>query len=138
MGPYAKSFTPQFFYKKCFSSTQPQCCLTFQCIEPQMLLTFACYIEALSYWGMLYFVYMSLCLRLGLFRSYLCNLFSHFHFHYSQWHNLIDKWKLVFGYVCQNFILRVLFSFCLIFCQIQSGIAYKSVAYKYKTCTIIF
>ena len=30
------------------------------------------------------------------------------------------------------FSLRVLLSFCLIFCQFQLGIVYKSVAYKKK------
>ena len=29
-----------------------------------------------------------------------------------------------------KFSLRVLFNFCLIFCQYQPGVAYKSVAYK--------
>ena len=30
----------------------------------------------------------------------------------------------------QKFSLRALFSFCFIFCQLQPGVAYKSVAYK--------
>ena len=34
------------------------------------------------------------------------------------------------GDFCQMFSLRVLHGFCLIFCKFQSGVAYKSVAYK--------
>ena len=40
--------------------------------------------------------------------------------------------NLFFGHVCQKFSLRVLFSFCLNFCQCQASVAYKSVAYKKK------
>ena len=36
----------------------------------------------------------------------------------------------------QKFSLRVLFGFFLIFCHFQSGVAYKSVAYK-KACIVI-
>ena len=38
----------------------------------------------------------------------------------------------IFWRVCQRFSLRVLLIFCLIFCQLQSGVAYKSGAYKDK------
>ena len=41
--------------------------------------------------------------------------------------------KLVFGYVCPKFSLSTLLRFCLIFCQFQPGVAYKSVAYR-KAC----
>ena len=37
---------------------------------------------------------------------------------------------VLFRHFCQNFSLRVLLSFCLIFCQFELGVAYKSVAYK--------
>ena len=37
---------------------------------------------------------------------------------------------LFFGHVCQKFSLRVWPTFCLIFCQFQPGVTYKSVAYK--------
>ena len=40
--------------------------------------------------------------------------------------------SLYFGHVFQKFNLGVLLSFCLIFCQFQSGVAYKGVAYKKK------
>ena len=40
-----------------------------------------------------------------------------------------------FGHVFQKFSLGVLLSICLIFCQFQPGVAYKSVAYK-KACLV--
>ena len=40
-------------------------------------------IETLSKRDLLYFVYLSLCLRLVLFTSYLCDLFFHYHFHFN-------------------------------------------------------
>ena len=59
--------------------------------------------------------------------SYLCNQFfhSHFHFHNNQLYNLIetDTLDLLDS-------LRVFLSFCLIFCQFQPSVTYKSVAYK--------
>ena len=52
----------------------------------------------------------------------------HFHFYYNQSYNLI-KTDAVFLHVSffssQKFSLRVLLSFFLIFCQFQSGVAYK-------------
>ena len=49
-----------------------------------------------------------------------------FNFHYNESYNLITTDKLAFFlHVCQKFSLRVLFSFCLIFCQFQSAVAYK-------------
>ena len=38
--------------------------------------------------------------------------------------------NLFSGLVCQKFSLSVLLSFCLIFCQLQSGVTYKSVPWK--------
>ena len=38
----------------------------------------------------------------------------------------------------QKFSLRVLPSICLIFCQFQPGVVYKSVAYIYKKACIDF
>ena len=35
-----------------------------------------------------------------------------------------------------NFQIRLLLSFCLIFCPFQPGVAYKSVAYKKNTQTL--
>ena len=45
-------------------------------------LSVAYYIETFSYRDTIYFQYLSLCLRLGLFMSYLCDLFCHYHFHF--------------------------------------------------------
>ena len=100
-------------------------------------LSVAYYSEALSYRNMLYFVYLPLYLRLGLFMSYLCDLFFYyyFYFHYNESYNLTDTKKLVFfGHVCQKFSLRVLLSFFLNFYQSQPGVAYKSVVYKKSVC----
>ena len=36
----------------------------------------------------------------------------------------------------RKFSLRVLLSFCLIFCQFQPGVAYKSVAYKKRVIIV--
>ena len=41
-----------------------------------------------------------------------------------------------FGDVCQKFSLMVLLSFCLILCQFQPSIAYKSAVYK-KGCKLL-
>ena len=87
-----------FFYKQRFFSTQLQCCLTFNELSLKCCLSVAYYIEALSYGDTLYFVYLSLCLPLGVFNSYLCDLFFyyHFHFHYNERFSLIYTDKLVF------------------------------------------
>ena len=65
-----------FFCKQRFFSTQPQCCLTFLWIELQVFLR-CCLIHisiiVLRY--ILHLVYLSPCLGLGLFMSYLCDLF---------------------------------------------------------------
>ena len=45
------------------------------------------YIEAMSYRDTLYFVYLPLCLYLGLYISYLCDLFCHYHYHYHFHYN---------------------------------------------------
>ena len=59
---------------KCFIELSLRCCLRV-----------AYYMEALSYRDRLYFVYLSLGLHIGLFMSYLCDLFLHhqFHFYYT-------------------------------------------------------
>ena len=38
--------------------------------------------------------------------------------------------RSVHNFQIEKFSLRVLLSICLIFCQFQPGVAYKSVAYK--------
>ena len=62
-------------YKQHFFSTQPQCCLTFWS-ELQMLLR-CCLIHTTNFMlsHILFLVYLFLCLDLGLFMLYLCDLF---------------------------------------------------------------
>ena len=79
------------------------------------------------------FSIFSLCLHLGLYMSYLCDLFYIIIFISITINNIIsllDIDKLV-SWTClpQKFSLRVLLSFCIIFCQFPTGVAYKSVAY---------
>ena len=88
----------------------------------------ACYIKALSYRNMLCFVYFSLCLHLGLFTSYLIYVI-YFFIVISIFITIKDitsltQANLFFEHVCHKFSLMVLLSFCLIFCQFQSGVAY--------------
>ena len=87
-----------FFISNEFFSTQLQCCLTFNELSLKCCLSVTYHIEALSYGDTLYFVYLSLCLPLGLFNSYLCDLFFyyHFHFYYNERFSLIDTDKPVF------------------------------------------
>ena len=65
-----------FFYKQRYFSTQPQCCLTFSWIELQMSLK-CCLIRItiIILWHILHLVYLGSCLDLGLFMSYLYDLF---------------------------------------------------------------
>ena len=79
------------------------------------------------------FSIFSLCLHLGLSMSYLCDLFHIIIFisiTINHIISLLDIDKLV-SWTClpQKFSLRVLLSFCIIFCQFPAGVAYKSVAY---------
>ena len=64
------------FYKQRFFLTQPQCCLTFSCIELQMLLR-CCLIHITINIPrhISYLVHVCPCLGLGMFMSYLCDLF---------------------------------------------------------------
>ena len=106
----------------------------------------------------LYLAYLCSCLGLGLFMSYLCDLFfiislifiimnhitslkqTHLIFFckflktypiiFGQWQGW--RRRIIFKY--PKFSLRVLLSFCLSFCQFQFGVAYKSVAYIKKVC----
>ena len=72
------------------------------------------------------------CLRLGLYISYLCHHLTIIIFIFIKLNHTISviQTNLFLGHICQKFSLRVLLSSCLIFCQFQPGIAYKSVAYK--------
>ena len=106
----------------------------------------------------LYLLYLCPCLDLGLFMSYLCDLFFIFTFIFIMINRIISWIQIQFSFclflrICcshiifgwqggwrvwiifkyQKLSLRVLFSICLIFCQFEHDVAYKSVAYK-KVC----
>ena len=75
------------------------------------------------------YVYVLICM------SYLCNLFAIIIFIFittDHMIRLIQTNLLFLGYVCQKFSLRLLLSFCLIFCEFQPCFAYKCVAGKKK------
>ena len=100
----------------------------------------------------LYLVYLCPCVGLGLFMLYLYVLFfifslifiimnhitslkhSHLFFvHFLEYLLLflddhVDEKKLII-FKQQKFSIRVLLSFCLIFCQFQPGIVYKNVQF---------
>ena len=70
------------FIRDTFFSTQPQCSLTFSQIEPQVLV--GCCLIHISIIILRHFlcllVYVSPCLDVGLFMSYLCDLLFFFTF----------------------------------------------------------
>ena len=124
-----------FFYKQRYFSTQPQCCLPFSRIEPQMLLkcclnvlwhkdvvlprhtVFSIFVSCLRqvYLCLIYIIYFSIII-------FLFILINHI--------NSLKETILFFGNFYLTFSHGVLLSFCLIFCQFQPGVAYKSFAYK--------
>ena len=141
-------FPTRFFYKQHFFSTQPQFCLTFSWTELQMLLTCCLHISIIVVRHFLHLLYLCPWLDLGLFMSYLYDLFFIFIFIFVMI-NRITSWiqthvffrlffricPIIFGwrmrktFKYQKFSLRVL-SICLIFCQYKPGVAYKRVTYK--------
>ena len=73
---YISHLNYKFFYKQRFVSTQPQCCLTFSLIEHQMLLRCCLiHITTITLRLILYLVYLCPCPGVGLFMSYLYDLF---------------------------------------------------------------
>ena len=101
----------------------------------------------------LYLVYLCSCLGLGLFMSYLCDLFfifililmvinniislkrthlffAHFFLLFPTTFYMITWMKKVNNFQIAKFSLRVLLNICLIFCKFQPDIAFKIVAYK--------
>ena len=67
--------------------------------------------DVLPYQDTPYFVNLSQCLRLGLFMSYLCGLFFHYHFHYNESYNLIETDKLLLN----MFVKSSTSEYCLVF-----------------------
>ena len=71
-----RSRNTRIFNKQRFSSTKPQCCLTFLRIELQMLLRYCLiHITIIILRKILYLIYLCPCLGLGLLMLYLCDLF---------------------------------------------------------------
>ena len=70
-----------FFYKQRFFSIQPKCCVTFSWIDLQMLLRCCLiHVSMIILRHVLYLLFSCPCLDLGLFMSYLCDLFFFFIF----------------------------------------------------------
>ena len=92
-------------------------------------LSVAYYIETLSYRNTLYLLYLCLCLSLGLYMSYLCDLFCHyhFHFHYNESYNLTDTDKLVF---LGMFVKRSASGCCLAFANFNLSLLIKVLLIK--------
>ena len=79
------------FYKRRFFQTQLQCCLYFSWIELQILLR-RCLIHMsiIILRHYLYLLYLCLCLGLGPFMSYLCDLFFIFNFIFIKINRIIS------------------------------------------------
>ena len=95
-----------------------KCCL----LQYRHDLTETCYIFyiCLYVWVLVYlYIIYVICFFIIIFIFIIINLLI----------SLTQK-NLFFGHVRQKFSLRVLLSFCLIFCQFQPGVVYKSVSYK--------
>ena len=96
----------------------------------------AYYIETLSYRDTLYILYICLdvyvlvSIHLIYVISFAIIIFINIAINHIV---LLIKKNLCFEHVCQKFGLRLLLSFCLIFCIFQRGVAYKSVAYIKKS-----
>ena len=109
--------------------------------------------KASSYWNTSYLLYLCPCVQLGLFILYLCDLFFIFIFIFIMINRIIlwiqthlffclsfiicpyylglwRAWGMRIIFKCQKSSLKVLLSICLIFCQFQLAIAYKSAGYK--------
>ena len=94
-------------------------------------LSVAYYIQTWSYRGILHFVYLCSRLLLGLLMIWSIFLYD-FQYHCNHIISLKQSHLYTWAFL---FSLRVLLSFCLIVCQFQPCVAYKSVAYK-KECIL--
>ena len=101
----------RFFIGNAFFLNQSQCCITFSWTELQMLLT-RCLIHTsimiLRYF--LYLLYLCPCLGLGLFMSYLCDLFFVFIFIFTMINRVISwvKTRLLFFLLSLEHVLLFL------------------------------
>ena len=104
-----------FFYKQRFFSTEPQCCLTFSWIELQMLLSCCLiHISIITVRHFLYLLNLCWCLHLGLFMSYLCDLFFIFIFIFIVI-NCIISWIQTHFFFC--FFLKICPIFWMLTCM---------------------
>ena len=124
-----------FFFITQFFSTQPQCCLTFFFFE----LSFKCCLLhkiIIILRDILYLVQT----QVYLCRIYLCDLLLIFSLIFIVINHITSLsyyfWMITWVKKANNSQIAkvqpqsVLHSFCLIFCQFQPGVAYKSVVYK--------
>ena len=143
-----------FFCKQRFFSTQPQCCLTFSWTELQMLLR-CCLMHKniIMLIHFLHLLYLCPCLDLGLVMIYFSflSLFPLWLVLWIQTHlffclqfkicpNIFrweGEWKMWLIFQYQKFSFRVLRSLCLIFCQFQPGVAYKSIVGRNIGCICV-
>ena len=131
-----------FSYKQRFFSTQPQCCLTLSWIELQMLLNFCLIHRSII---ILRYIHISIIILntssywdtfidLGLFLSYLCDLFFIFIFIFIMINRII-LWtqtqlffcllSRIFPIVLDDNVMKNVNNFEIV--KVQPGIVYKSV-----------
>ena len=79
-------------------------------------------------------IFVSACILAYIYLIYLI-YFAFINFVFLSINHIMSliQTNLFVGHISQKFSLRVLLSFCLIFCRFQPRVAYKSVAYK-KVC----
>ena len=96
----------RLFYKQRFSSTQPQCYLNFSWIKLQMLLRCSLvHINIIILRHFLHLLHLCPCLDLGLFTSYLWDLFLIFIF-------IFITINRVFSWVKTNWLFCLFFRIC--------------------------
>ena len=87
---------------------------------------------------MLYFVYLCLFVRLGLFKSYSCDLVFIIIFIFITVNHIVSlkhTHTIIFlGIFVKNSASGCCLAFAYFFAKFQPGFACKSVAYKKKTC----
>ena len=97
------------FYEQRFFATQPQCCLTFSWIGLQMLLRCCLiHISVIILRHFLYLLYLCPCLDLGLFLSYICDLFFIFIFIFIMINCISQEYRDTYSF---DYFLRCVLSF---------------------------
>ena len=95
-------------------------------------LSVAYYIEAMSYLELQYFACLSLCLCLGLFISYLCNILFIIIFIYITFNHIISltQKNLFFGHAYQNFSSGCCLAFACFFANFSLVLLIKVLLIK--------